>query len=71
MRYDPRMDIAVLAKRLRVYRAEHHVTQIALARRLGISQTALSLLENGKPCPQLDNAKLTHIQRTYNKQVTP
>ena len=70
MRYDPRMDIAVLAKRLRVYRAEHHVTQIALARRLGISQTALSLLENGKPCPQLTDEKLAHIQRTY-KQVIP
>ena len=65
------MDIAVLAKRLRVYRAEHRVTQIALARRLGISQTALSLLEAGKPVPQLDDAKLAHIQRTYNKQVNP
>jgi len=65
------MDKAVLAKRLRVYRAEHHLTQIALARRLMISQTALSLLENGKPCPQLDDAKLAHIQRTYNKQVIP
>jgi len=64
------MDKAVLAKRLRVYRAEHHLTQIALARRLMISQTALSLLENGKPCPQLDDAKLAHIQRTY-KQVIP
>ncbi len=64
------MDKAVLAKRLRVYRAEHHLTQIALARRLMISQTALSLLENGKPCPQLDDAQLAEIQRTY-KQVTP
>ena len=62
--------IAALSKRLRVYRAEHHLTQIALAQRLGISQTALSLLENGKPCPQLDAAKLEHIQRTYRK-VTP
>ena len=70
MRYDPPMDIAVLARRLRVYRAEHRVTQIALARRLGISQTALSLLEAGKPVPQLDDAKLAHIQRTYRK-VTP
>jgi len=64
------MDIAVLAKRLRMYRAEHHLTQIALARRLMISQTALSLMENGKPCPQLNDAKLAHIQRTY-KQVIP
>jgi len=64
------MDKAVLAKRLRVYRAEHHLTQIALARRLMISQTALSLLENGKPCPQLTDAKLADIQRTY-KRMTP
>ena len=64
------MDKAVLAKRLRVYRAEHHLTQIALAQRLMISQTALSLLENGKPCPQLSDAKLADIQRTYRK-VTP
>ena len=64
------MDKVVLAKRLRVYRAVHHLTQVALAQRLGISQTALSLLESGKPCPQLDDAKLAHIQRTYRK-VTP
>ena len=61
--------IVALAKRLRVYRAVHHLTQVTLARRLGISQTALSLLENGKPVPQLSDEKLTHIQRTYNKQV--
>ena len=65
------MDKVVLAKRLRVYRAVHHLTQVALAQRLGISQTALSLLEAGKPVPQLDDAKLAHIQRTYNKQVNP
>ena len=64
------MDKAVLAKRLRVYRAVHHLTQVALAQRLGISQTALSLLESGKPCPQLTDEKLAHIQRTY-KQVIP
>ncbi len=61
------MNRVVLATRLRVFRAAHHLTQVALAERLGISQTALSLLENNKRCPQVDDAKLAMIVQHIKK----
>ena len=56
------MDMEALGKRLRVYRAAHEITQTAMAQRLGISQSALSLIETNKPVKQLDDAKLAQLK---------
>jgi len=53
----------ILGRRIRIYRATHALTQIELAARWKISQTALSLLENGKPCPQLSAYKIARIAK--------
>ncbi len=52
-----------LGKQCRIYRAAHDLTQKQLARKLKISQTALSLLENGKPVPQLSHDQLAQIAK--------
>lgn len=61
------MDMEALGKRLRVYRAAHAITQTAMAQRLGISQSALSLIETNKPVKQLDDAKLAQIFKACGK----
>ena len=53
----------ILGRRIRIYRAANDLTQMALAQRWKISQTALSLLENGKPCPQLSAYKIARIAK--------
>lgn len=55
------MDMEALGKRLRVYRAAHAITQIAMAQRLGISQSALSLLERNKAAKQVDADNIKRI----------
>ncbi len=52
-----------LGKQCRIYRAAHDLTQKQLARKLKISQTALSLLESNKPVPQLKPEKLAEITK--------
>ena len=48
-----------LGQRLRIYRATYQLSQVELAARLGISQSALSLLENNTAAKQIaaDNLK--------------
>jgi DNA-binding XRE family transcriptional regulator len=53
----------ILGRRIRIYRASLDLTQKSLAERWKISQTALSLLENGKPCPQLSAYKIARIAK--------
>lgn len=50
-----------IGKQCRIYRAAKNLTQKELALKLKISQTALSLLENGKDVPQLDADLLKKI----------
>jgi transcriptional regulator with XRE-family HTH domain len=61
------MDTEALGKRLRVYRAAHSISQTAMAQRLGISQSALSLIETNKPVKQLDEAKLAQIYKACGR----
>jgi transcriptional regulator with XRE-family HTH domain len=61
------MDMEALGKRLRVYRAAHSISQTAMAQRLGISQSAVSLIENNKPAKQLDDAKLAQIYKACGR----
>ena len=57
-----------LGKQCRIYRAAQRLTQKQLARKLKISQTALSLLETGKPVPQLDHETLARIAKMTEAQ---
>lgn len=57
-----------LAKQVRIFRAAHDLTQKQLAKRLKISQTALSMLESGKPVPQLTDTDLSRVH-AYTKEV--
>ena len=50
-----------LGQRLRIFRATHQLSQVELAEQLGISQSALSLLENGKAAKQIDADNLKRI----------
>ena len=50
-----------LGQRLRIFRATHQLSQVELAARLGISQSALSLLENNKAAKQIDVDNLKRI----------
>lgn len=50
-----------LGQRLRIYRATHQLSQVELAARIGISQSALSLLENNKAAKQIDADNLKRI----------
>ena len=50
-----------LGQRLRIFRATHHLSQVELSARLGISQSALSLLENNKSAKQIDADNLKRI----------
>ena len=52
-----------LGRRIRIYRASANLTQKQLAEQWKISQTALSLLENDKPCPQLSSQKLARLAK--------
>jgi transcriptional regulator with XRE-family HTH domain len=61
------MDMEALGKRLRVYRAAHSISQTDMAQRLGISQSAVSLIENNKPAKQLDDAKLAQIYKACGR----
>jgi transcriptional regulator with XRE-family HTH domain len=61
------MDMEALGKRLRVYRAAHSISQTAMAQRLGISQSALSLIETNKPVKQLDDEKLAQIYKACGR----
>ena len=49
-----------LGQRLRIFRATYQLSQVELAARLGISQSALSLRENNKAAQQID---ADHLQR--------
>ncbi len=50
-----------LGQRLRIFRATYDLSQVELAARLGISQSALSLLENNKTAKQIDPDNLKRI----------
>ena len=50
-----------LGQRLRIFRATHQLSQVELAAQLGISQSALSLLENNKAAKQLDSDNIKRI----------
>ena len=50
-----------LGQRLRIYRATYQLSQVELAQRLSISQSALSLLENNKAVKQIDADNLKRI----------
>ena len=50
-----------LGQRLRIFRATHQLSQVELAARLGISQSALSLLENNKAARQIDADNIKRI----------
>ena len=50
-----------LGQRLRIFRATHQLSQVELAARLGISQSALSLMENNKAAKQLDPDNIKRI----------
>ena len=50
-----------LGQRLRIFRATHQLSQVELAARLSISQSALSLLENNKAAKQLDPDNIKRI----------
>ena len=50
-----------LGQRLRIYRATYRLSQVELAAQLGISQSALSLLENNKAAKQIDADNLKRI----------
>ena len=56
-------DITPLGRQIKIYRATHDLTQQALADRWGTSATAISLLETGKPCPQLSSQKLARLAK--------
>jgi transcriptional regulator with XRE-family HTH domain len=50
-----------LGQRLRIFRATHQLSQVELAAQLGISQSALSLMENNKAAKQIDADNLKRI----------
>lgn len=56
-----------LGRKVRMYRAEHGLTQKDLSVRLGLSQTALSLLENNRPVPQIGADKLAEIAKMVER----
>jgi DNA-binding XRE family transcriptional regulator len=56
-------DITPLGRQIKIYRATHDLTQSALAAKWGVSATAISLLETGKPCPQLSPQKLARLAK--------
>lgn len=52
-----------LGRKVRIYRADKAMTQEDLSKRLGVSQTALSLLENNRPVPQLRPEQIAKIEK--------
>jgi ribosome-binding protein aMBF1 (putative translation factor) len=62
-----------VATRLVEYRAEHHLTQTALARQLRMQQSAIARLEAGDHTPSIDT--LQRLSRllgvTFHIDITP
>lgn len=58
-----------LGRQVRIYRAAKRMTQIEFGEKLKISQTALSLLENNRPVPQLGPEKLAEIAKLVNTEA--
>ena len=56
-------DITPLGRQIKIYRATHDLTQADLSKLWKISPTAISLLETGKPCPQLSSQKLARLAK--------
>lgn len=56
-----------LGRKVRIYRAAHGLTQKDLSVQLGLSQTALSLLENNRPVPQISPDKLAEIAKMVER----
>lgn len=56
-----------LGRKVRIYRASKHITQKDLSEQLGLSQTALSLLENNRPVPQIGPEKLAEIAKLVER----
>lgn len=62
-----------VAKRLVEYRAEHELTQTALARRLGMKQPAIARLEAGEHNPSFETlGRLANVlEIEFHIDVTP
>jgi DNA-binding XRE family transcriptional regulator len=62
-----------VAVRVIGYRVEHHLTQTALARQLGMKQPAIARLESGDVTPSLDTLSrlASQLGITFHIDVTP
>ena len=62
-----------VALRIIGYRVEHHLTQTALARQLGMKQPAVARLESGDVIPSLDTLSriATRLGIPFHIDVTP
>ena len=62
-----------VALRLIGYRVEHHLTQTALARELGMQQPAVARLESGDVIPSLDTLSrlASRLGITFHIDVMP
>jgi len=66
------MKVRKRPNRLRVFRAEYGITQIALAVKVGLSQTRYWRIENGydQPTPE-ERAKLAKVLQTTEDELWP
>jgi DNA-binding XRE family transcriptional regulator len=71
--WDRRAFAEAVALRVVGYRVEHHLTQTALARQLGMKQPAIARLESGDVTPSLDTLSrlASQLQITFHIDVTP
>ena len=62
-----------VALRVIGYRIDHHLTQTALARQLGMKQPAIARLESGDVTPSLDTLSrlASRLEITFHIDVTP
>jgi DNA-binding XRE family transcriptional regulator len=71
--WDRRAFAEAVAMRVIGYRVEHHLTQTALARQLGMKQPAIARLESGDVTPSLDTLSrlASQLGITFHIDVTP